>query len=66
MEYFTEHMGLEGLTGKIALSAISDCRISAKHNNWDSWRLEKQTNNLQLTCLFEWKEILAGCIMKGQ
>jgi hypothetical protein len=33
MEDLTEQTGSEGLIGKIALSAISDCCISGKHSH---------------------------------
>lgn len=35
VDLLTEQTGSEGLTGKMALSAIRDCCISGRHNHWD-------------------------------
>ena len=35
VDVLTEQTGSEGLTGKMALSAIRDCCISGKHSHWD-------------------------------
>jgi len=48
VDVLTEQIGSEGLTGKMALSAIRDCCISEKHSHIETslWRVQKLSSRL--------------------